>query len=440
MQAYFYRLADHLQASLRGGEAYTAWLAAERSAFVRFNRGRVRQAGEVEQRYLTLRLLRGQRQLLAQLTLSGEEATDRAQLDEALQGLRGLLPVAVDDPHLLLNREAGGSEHRQPSRLPPATEILAAVVERAADADFVGFLACGPIYHGYASSFGQRDWHETATFSLDWSLHGAGDAAVKHAYAGADWDVGEFERRLQGSRRELELLQRPAKQIRPGGYRAYLTPEALAEVVGMVNAGGFSAKAQQTKRSPLLKLAAGQARLHPAVSLSECPGQGLAPAFQGEGFARPTEIPLVRNGRLAASLVSPRSAQEYGLQTNGAGEAEQAESLRMAPGELPREQALRELDSGILVGNLWYLNYADRAAGRLTGLTRFATFWVEAGEPVAPLAVMRFDDSIYRMLGSELAALTRERELLIDTRSYGHRHTGSQLLPGALLKDFRLVL
>ena len=54
------------------------------------------------------------------------------------------------------------------------------------------------------------------------------------------------------------------------------------------------------------------------------------------------------------------------------------------------------MGTGVYIGNLGYLNYSDRTAGRMTGMTRFATFWVEDGQVVAPLNVMRFDDTILR--------------------------------------------
>ena len=41
-------------------------------------------------------------------------------------------------------------------------------------------------------------------------------------------------------------------------------------------------------------------------------------------------------------------------------------------------------------------------------MTRFATFWVEDGKIVAPVDVLRFDDTLYRMLGENLEALTPE--------------------------------
>ncbi|MNR27750.1 hypothetical protein D3C85_1450360 [compost metagenome] len=76
----------------------------------------------------------------------------------------------------------------------------------------------------------------------------------------------------------------------------------------------------------------------------------------------------------------------------------------------------------------------------MTGLTRFATFWVENGEIQAPVSTMRFDDSVYSLLGSQLEALTAERELILSTSTYGQRQTSSSHLPGALVKRLTLTL
>jgi predicted Zn-dependent protease len=76
----------------------------------------------------------------------------------------------------------------------------------------------------------------------------------------------------------------------------------------------------------------------------------------------------------------------------------------------------------------------------MTGLTRFATFWVEDGQLQAPVSTMRFDDSLYDLLGDQLEALTRERELILSTSTYGQRQTGSSHLPGALVKALTLTL
>lgn len=440
MQDYFYALADHVQSRLQGGEDFTAWLSGERSDFVRFNRGKVRQAGTVAQLYLNLRLLRGSRQVGAQLSLSGGLEEDRALLNEEVTRLREMLADAAEDPHLLLNTQPASTERHEPARLPAAGVMVEDVLRAAGGHDLVGFLASGPVFHGFANSYGQRNWHQTSSFNLDWSLYAGGDKAVKSGYAGTEWSADRLQEKFRLAAAQLDLLRRPPVSIPAGRYRAYLAPAALEELVGMLNWGGFSEKALRTKRSPLMKLAEGSAALDPRVSLVENVAEGLAPAFQADGFLRPERIPLIEQGRLVGSLVSPRTAREYGIDTNGAGAGEASCALQMAAGDLPQERALAELERGIYIGNLWYLNFADRAAARLTGMTRFATFWVENGEPVAPLNVMRFDDSLYRMLGEQLAAITRERELIVETGTYGGRQVGSRLLPGVLLKELRLVL
>ena len=76
----------------------------------------------------------------------------------------------------------------------------------------------------------------------------------------------------------------------------------------------------------------------------------------------------------------------------------------------------------------------------MTGMTRFATFWVENGEIKAPLNVMRFDDSFFKLMGENLLGLTQDQEMLIDSDSYSSRGVSSARLPGALVKDLKFVL
>jgi predicted Zn-dependent protease len=102
--------------------------------------------------------------------------------------------------------------------------------------------------------------------------------------------------------------------------------------------------------------------------------------------------------------------------------------------------ALAALDTGLAVGNLWYLNYSDRPACRMTGMTRFATFWVENGKVVAPVDVLRFDDTLFRILGENLEALTAERELMLESSTYGARMLTSATLPGALVSEMNFTL
>lgn len=437
MQQWFHSLADEIGTRLKGDEQFTCWLSAEASDFVRFNHGLIRQSGHVQQRYLSLKLISGQRQAQGELTLSGVHEQDSALTAQLIETLRAQLPDLPDDPYLLLATQPQSSERIVPSALPSTQDIVAEVLSAAAGHDFVGILASGPVYRGFANSWGQRNWHEVASFNLDWSLYHAADKAVKSSYAGFSWSSAAFRDKFADATRQLTLLQRPAMSIAPGPCRVFLTPTAFSEIVGMLNWSGVSEKSLRTKQSALRQMRDEGLHLNPAVSFLENTADGLSPSFQAEGFIKPPHVSLIENGRLAGSLISPRTAREYGLVTNG---DESFTSIEVGAGTLPQADALAALDTGVWISNLWYLNYSDRASCRMTGMTRFATFRVEHGEIVAPLNVMRFDGSLYRMLGENLMALTQERELLIDAMSYGQRSTDSALLPGALIEDFRFVL
>ena len=440
MQTYFYALAEALEGMLTGDEVFTATFHAETSDFVRFNRGKVRQAGQVAQAFLRVQLVDGRRQAVAELGLSGDAATDRARLGRELARLRGYLPELPEDPHLLYATEVRSSERTVGGELPSREELLGAMAMAAGERDLVGIYAAGPIYVGFANSLGQRNWHATSSFNLDWSFYRDGDKAVKCGYAGFHFDRSVLERKVHNAARELEALGRPAKTIPPGQYRVYLAPAALAEVLALVGWGGFGLKAHRTKQTPLLQLVEGGATLHRGITLYEHAAAGVAPSFDAAGYLKPDRLTLIDGGTYRECLVSARSAKEYGVPPTGASGEESPESLELLPGTVGPDQVLSRLERGVLVGNLWYLNFSDRMRCRITGMTRFATFWVEGGEIVAPLNVMRFDETIYRALGTQLLGLTSQAELLLDADTYSRRSTRSARVPGALIDDFTFTL
>ena len=439
MEDYFNALTEVLDRALQPGERYTASFAAEQSDFVRMNRARVRQPGSVTQRSLHVRLIRGARHAGHMLTLTAALASDAEAIGRAIATLRTALPELADDPHLLLPSAVASTRIAREGELPSAETIVHETLAAAAGTDFVGLLAAGPVYRGFANSDGQRNWHAATTFNLQWSLHYRADKAVKSSYAGFAWDAAEFARRMADARERLALISRAPKTLEPGRYRAYLAPRAMEEIASLLGWGGFSGRALATKQSSLGRMQAGE-RLDPRVHVVEDIAAGVAPGFQGDGFMRPDRVPLIESGALTGSLVSPRTAREFGLATNGANGFESPEALSIAGGDLPARDALAALDTGLAIGNLWYLNYSDRPACRMTGMTRFATFWVENGNIVAPANVLRFDDTLYRMLGSNLEALTAETELLLDADTYGERGLRSVRLPGALVSEMSFTL
>jgi predicted Zn-dependent protease len=440
MKELFYTLAEHAFAALQGNEVLLLNFGGEVTDFVRFNHGQVRQPMTVRQAQLRLALIDGRRRNEVALTLSGVLEQDREAVAAALRSLRGELPQLPVDPYLLYSTAASRSERVDAGGLPSATEAIEHVVDAARGDDLVGLLSSGPILRGFASSLGARHWHAVDAFLLDWSLYHSGDKAVKSAWSGRAWDRGELGRRVEEARGQLAHLGQPARTIAPGEYRAYLAPAALDELLWMLNWNGVSEKAQRTKQSCIQKLVDGQARFSPLMQIAEDTMGGLAPAFDEAGFTKPAQVELVRDGKHLASMISPRTGAEYGIESNGADEDEGMTAMSVAPGTLPEAQALAALDTGLYVGNLHYLNFSDRANGRVTGMTRFATFWVEGGRIAAPVNVMRWDDTLYRMLGDNLEALTDRPQWILDSRTYGQRSVQTSRVPGALLRKLAFTL
>ncbi|CAM3667170.1 Zn-dependent protease [Pseudomonas reidholzensis] len=438
-QHRFEALLQALRSALQDGEQFTLGYSAEASQFIRFNHAKVRQAGAVSQASAQLRLVREGRQAEQQFTLCGDDALDQQRLHDALAQLRQTLPLLAVDPYLSLDDSAWQSHSQQDHALPDPAEVLALVEREAGQLDLVGIYAAGPICRGFASSFGAFGWHQATSFNFDWSLFHANGEAVKANYAGQAWDAAAFVERLRLAREQLAFLGRPAISLKPGSYRAYLAPAAMDEIAGMLGWGGFSAQALATGNSPLQRLYSGDAQLSPLVSFSEQVSGSLSPAFSDEGLAR-RDVRLIGEGRALDRLVSARSAAEFAQLANGADSYEAPCALSLAPGSLAPEQILARLGTGLYISNLWYLNYSDLPAARMTGLTRFATFWVEQGQIQGPVSTMRFDDTLYNLLGSQLEDLTRERELILSTSTYGQRQTGSSHLPGALIKGLTLTL
>src|SRR5476649_1479556 len=435
----FKALVHWLRDAIREPEQFTLGYAAESSAFVRFNHAKVRQAGQVQQASVGFKLINEGRHADLNITLSGDAETDVQRLAEGLQQLRETLPLLPPDPYLMLNHNGWQSKNVQDHPLPDTEQVVAEITQAAEGLDLVGFYAAGPISRGFASSSGAFGWHQANSFNFDFSLFHENGEAVKASYAGHDWNSDGFARRFQQAREQLEFLGRPLRTLAPGAYRAYLAPAALEEVMGMLSWGGFSAQAIGSKHSPLQKLYAGEASFSPSVWLSEQISGSLSPAFSNEGYPR-GDVSLVAAGAADQQLINSRSAAEYGLTTNGASGGEYPGALQMRAGQLAQADILKRLGTGLYISNLWYLNYSDQPAARMTGMTRFATFWVENGEIQAPVSTMRFDDSVYSLLGSQLEALTQERELLLSASTYDQRQTASNLLPGALISKLTLTL
>lgn len=440
MKNYFYSLSDYINGKIKTGETYLSYFSGEESDFSRLNHCNIRQGGNVSQNYLKLSLINNKTIASHEFIITGDQHVDKGLIDSVLYKLRDQLSVLPEDPYLLYSKKIMSSEGITENKLPKSEDVMDEITSLGKGKDLVGLYASGKVLRGFSNSLGQRNWFEKYNYNFDWSIYYKDDKAVKQSYAGFEWESHKFKEKIEKGLNELEILSQNPKTIDPGKYRVYLAPAAFVEFVVMLNWGGFGLKSHKTKDSPLIKMIEEGNKLDISVSMLENTKGGIAPNFDAFGFIKPDSVSLVNKGAFHNALISPRSAKEYGEETNGANSHEAAESFEMLPGVIGSSDVLKKLDSGVYMNNAWYLNYSDRNNCRVTGMTRFACFWVENGEIKAPLNVMRFDESILRMLGENLAALTKDRDFIISSDTYHQRATASAHLPGMIINDFTFTL
>jgi predicted Zn-dependent protease len=440
LEASFDRVLADLNHHLHADEQFTLRLQGEVSHFTRFNHAKVRQTGIVQDGNLQLKLISQQRSSAIEFPFAGDIEIDLPQARSALAYLRVELPQLPIDPYLVLPTGTATSHEIHPGQLLPDAEVVESLLPVVNGLDFTGLYAAGMVVRGYADSNAQKHWFATESYTLDYSLFTSSGQAVKGTLAGSDWDEQTYQSKITESKTQLARLAQPLKTIERGKYRTYLAPAATADLLGMLSWGGISEAALQQGRSCFGALQRGEQSLSDRLTISENFQRGLVPRFNELGEIAPATLTLIDRGRLANTLVNARTAKEYQKPANGANRGESLRSAEISPGELTADRILADLDTGLYLSNLHYLNWSDRPTGRVTGMTRYACFWVEGGEIIAPIANLRFDESLYRCWGDNLMALTNNLEFIPDVDTYGGRQLGGSWVPGLLIADFTYTL
>lgn len=428
--------AEKLFQNLRQNESLGLSLNAEDSQFIRFNQSRIRQATQVRQIHLEMRLQRDQREAKKSLFLGLDGDENHRQLSAALEEMRALIEIMPADPFFVPQKNHGQSAFSQKGRGIDANSLVDLLGDSLKGLDLAGLFCSGPMISAQINSQGLDHWFETDSFFFDYSLY-SGRKAAKGHYASSQWVDEDFRRGLKLCQSQLELLGRPLCPVQlPGQYRTFLAPAAAYDMLSLLGWGGLSYSSFRQGQSTLGRLFKGEQSLSPQLFMEENFTRGLVPRFNDQGELAPETLPLIEGGKGVQMLVSSRTAAEYQVPANAAISWESFRSLKVSPGQLPSSEVLSQLEKGLYLSNLHYLNYSDLPAGRFTGMTRYACFWVEGGEVQGPIQDLRFDESFYQALGPQLLALTQESELFPNLSTYQSRSFGLVETPGLLIEGF----
>jgi len=435
----FESLSTELFSDLKPNEDALLSLKAEESLYLRFNCNQVRQNTTVEQATIELRFQADARTVTRSWNLTGNRKADlklsRIELVSARHEARQLPP----DPHQVTIANHGQSSQEFPGTWPQTENLLVEITQAAQGCDFAGLFCGGTLICANRNSNGQSHWFASRSFFLDYSIYNGGKAA-KGVYAGSIWNSEAWKINFQQTHRQLTLLDLPLQKIKPGSYKTYLAPNAVSEISHILGWGALSFSAWKQRRSAFRKLADNEVTLSPLFSIRENFDLGLTPSFNDLGEVSAQHLSLIEGGKLQQLLISSRSAREYGVIGNAAAESESPRALEVATGNLTRSAILKELGRGLYLSNLHYLNWSDPASARITGMTRYACFWVEDGQAVGPIQDLRFDESLFDALGGKLQAVTDFQEISPETSTYDMRAMGGSKLPGLLINDFKFTL
>ncbi len=437
---YFNTLSNFVFSVLEKGEALAFTLSGEESTFMRFNSAKVRQIGSVQQIEASITLWKNMRTFSATIMLSFEEKIDKARLENLIRRAQYQCSLLPEDPYQAIPTANDISEAIYDGNLLDNDSIVDTILNPVQDLDFTGLYTQGVIFRASANSLGAKHWFETKNFVLDFSVWLKNGRAVKSCYSGRNWNNDEYAARINQARMSLDSLECEQKELQSGKYRAFISADALHEFVDFFSWNGLGERDIRQGESAFIALRENREQFSEKVTISQDFSLGGEPSFNDMGEVSPEKIILIENGKLVNTIISSRTAKEYNIVANGAGDDESVRSFCMQGGDLNEKDVLKSLGTGIYVSNFHYLNWSDVQNARITGMTRFSCMWVENGKIVAPIKDMRWDDSLYNLLGSKLEAITKERHLFSETSTYDRREVGSCLLPGILVSELNCTL
>ena len=441
----FHDICSQVFSFLENNEQLTIYLEGENSQYFRFNDSKLRQSGIIEDYAVTISLFSGKKSLQSATTVSSDIESSVINLKNEIQALRDPLSLIPENEFTSFPDNFESIEMIKSGKLPDRNEILEALMDVITRDYLTGVWTSGKIFRACSTSEGTNHWFEKDSFIFDFSLIDEKENMVKVLFPGNDWDKDRFTAAFQEASSKLKLMNKPKMEFKPGKYRVWLEPNAVADFVDMFNWNGVSESAFRNGSSCLLKMRSSDQKLSNLFSLKESFSSQATASFNSRGEVS-NDVSIIHKGELMNTLVNSKTALEYNMVSNFAEESnswgmgEYMRSPLMESGDIENDECLEKLGTGIFISNIHYLNWSDTLGGRITGLTRYACYWVENGKMVAPIKTMRFDDSFYNFFGSNLEGVGKEILARPVTATYDGRNPGETTCPGILVNDFELTL
>jgi PmbA protein len=205
--------------------------------------------------------------------------------------------------------------------------------------------------------------------------------------------------------------------IEPGVYPVVLAPYAVADLIAHLADLGFSALANQEKRSFMRP---GDRLMSELISIADDAGDpsGLPFPFDDEGVST-RGVSCVEEGVCRSFVHDSATAAREDVPSTGHAIpmpntfGPWARHLTVAPGDRSLDDLIADCDGGLYITRLWYVRDVHPLKTIITGMTRDGTFRIEDGRLGRPVRDLRFTQSIVDAL-DDVRGVGRERAVRLD--------------------------
>ena len=225
-------------------------------------------------------------------------------------------------------------------------------------------------------------------------------------------NVGDFDLEAMARGAAEDAVNAIKPELIPiGDYEAIFTPTTVNTFTGFMGRLGFSARAYQDGYSCLMDKIGSQVFDEKLNLLDE--GRSMetynAMPFDGDGLPK-RSYTLVEGGvpmNLCYDTYTARKDKTestgHALPNTGRGYFSgfpMPTNMVMGPGDASVDEMIADTKRGIYITRLHYVNPIRRDKAVISGLTRDACWLIENGEIKHPIKVMRFTDSVLRVMGA----------------------------------------
>jgi len=226
-----------------------------------------------------------------------------------------------------------------------------------------------------------------------------------------------------------------------GNYEVILEPEAVGELVSWLGYTAFGAKSVE-ERTSCLAGRMGEALFAPEITIYDdgMEAASLRMPFDFEGTPKRRTV-LIDRGRATGIVYDTTYGARFGRPSSGHGmppdevEGPLPMHLGMAPGRTSLEAMIRSCRRGLLIPRFHYVNgLLNPREALMTGLTREGTFLIERGKLSAPVATLRFTQSLLSAFRRVLGVST-QRRLIADPS----QELGCAVMPALHLVAFKFT-